>query len=213
MNMSYQDIIEGEQVSVINLGEEENIKTLYNPLYMPIIKILREGYKTFKEIKIEYTKYGSTVPPDKTLYRHLNTLKDAGLVIEIGKRVYKGKAMTEKLFARTAKFFYTSGTAKEEKYKQKMKREAVLLSKLFTLTRKADEDSAKCIETFLNTQNDRHLKIIDDLFTKHPDEVAEIAGSLPHDDLQALVEDYVQINILLNFPEIIDELKKCLGVK
>lgn len=211
--MSYQDIIEEKQVSVINLSDEEKIKRLHNPLYMPIIKILREGYKTFKEIKNEYTKYDSTVPPDKTLYRHLNSLKDAGLVFEIGKRVYKGKSMTEKLFARTAKFFYTTGSAKDEKYKKRIKKESELLSKIFSLTIGADKTSAACIESFLSIQTERNLKCIDDLFTKYPDEVAEIAGNIPHDELQALVEDYVHINTLLNFPETKEELRKCLGIK
>lgn len=210
--MSYQDIIEEKQVSVLNVEPEVKAKKLHNPLYMPIIKILREGYRTFKEIKEEYTKYASTVPPDKTLYRHLNSLKEAGLIIEIGKRVYKGKSMTEKLFARTAKFFYTASKAKGKEHTDRVKKQSILLSKFFALTRDVKEDSVGCIEAFLTKQYSRDLGAIDELFTKFPDEVAEIAGNLPHDDLQAVVEEYVRINIILNFPGIREELKKCLGL-
>lgn len=210
--MSYQDIIEEEQVSVLNVDYEEKVKKLYNPLYMPIIKILREGYRTFKEIKEEYTKYASTVPPDKTLYRHLNTLKEAGLVFEIGKRVYKGKSMTEKLFARTAKFFYTTGKAEGEDFTERIRKQSKLLSKLFVLTKGTKEEHAECIETFLKNQYSRNLGILDELFSKYPEEVAEIAGNLPHDDLQAVVDEYVQFSLILKFPEIREELKKCLGL-
>lgn len=210
--MSYQDIIEEKQVSVLNLDYEDKVKKLYNPLYMPIIKILREGYRTFKEIKEEYTKYGSAVPPDKTLYRHLNSLKEAGLIIEIGKRVYKGKSMTEKLFARTAKFFHTTGKPEGKEHADRVKKQAILLSKFFALTRDVKEDSMGCIEEFLTKQYKRNLEVIDDLFTNFPDEVAEIAGNLPHDDLQAVVEEYTHISIILNFPGIREELLKCLGL-
>ena len=210
--MSYQDIIEEKQESVITLEHEDKVKRLQNPLYLPIIKILREGYRTFKEIKEEYTKYASTVPPDKTLYRHLNSLKEFGLIFEIGKRVYKGKSMTEKLFARTAKFFYTASKAKGKEYTDKIKKQSILLSKLLVLTREVKEDSAVCIEEFLTNLHTQDLEVIDELFTKYPDEVAEIAGNLPHDELQAVVEEYVRINTILNFPGIRDELKKCLGL-
>jgi len=213
LDMSYQDIIEEKQVSVLNLDYDDKVKKLYNPLYMPIIKILREGYRTFKEIKAEYTKYSSTVPPDKTLYRHLNSLKEAGLIFEIGKRVYKGKSMTEKLFARTAKFFRTTDKPKGKEQADRIKKQAILLSKFFALTKDIRKDSTECIEAFLTNQNSRNLEVIDELFTKFPDEVAKIAGNLPHDDLQAVVEEYVHISIILNFPGIRDELKKCLGIK
>jgi len=211
-SMAFQDIIEEKQESVIFIDNEETIKKLHNPLYAPIIKILREGYRTFKEIKEEYTKHASTLPPDKTLYRHLTTLKEAGVVFEIGKRVYKGQSMTEKLFSRTAKFFHTGTKIKDQEYKDRIKKQSKILAKFFGLTNDIQKDSAECIEELLNKVHSCDIQGIDKLFREFPDEVAEIAGNLPHDELQGVVDEYIRLNTTLNFPELKDELKKCLGI-
>ncbi len=210
--MVFQDIIEEKQESVIFIDNDKTVKKMFNPLYAPIIKILREGYRTFKEIKEEYTKHASTLPPDKTLYRHLTTLKEAGLIMEIGKRVYKGQSMTEKLFSRTAKFFHTGTKIKDQEYKDRIEKQSKILAKFLILTYDIQKNSAECIEKLLNKVHSCDIQGIDKLFRDFPDEVAEIAGNLPHDEWQGVVDEYIRLNTLLNFPELKEELKKCLGI-
>lgn len=209
--MTFQDILEDEQESVMFIDNEETVKKMFNPLYFPIIKVLREGYKTFKEIKEEYTKHASTLPPDKTLYRHLHTLKEAGLIIEIGKRVYKGQSMTEKLFSRTAKFFHTGAKTEGQEYDDLIEKQSKILAKFFSLTHNFPEKSAECFEGILKKFHSCDVQGIDKLFREFPDEVAGIAGNLPHDELQGVVSEYIRLNTLLNFQELKDELEKCLS--
>ena len=211
--MAFQDIVEEEQESVIYIDNEDTLKKLHNPLYMPIIKILREGYRTFKEIKEEYTKHSSTLPPDKTLYRHLNSLKEVGLIFEIGKRVYKGQSMTEKLFARTAKFFHTGIKLKDHKRDEKIEKRTKILVKFFNLTHNVPEKSAECLKELLVKANDWDIQGVDKLFREFPDEVAKIAGNLPFDELQGVVDEYIRLSTVLNYPEMREELMKCLGLK
>ncbi len=211
--MSYQDIIEEEQKSVIYIDNEDTLKYLHNPLYLPILKILRLGYKTFKEIKEEYVTHSSTVPPDKTLYRHLNSLKEVGLIFEFGKRVYKGQSMTEKLFSRTAKFFHSAKKMDDDEYDSKIKKQSKILSKFFSLAYNVPDVKAGCLEVLLKKLHSVDLEGISAIFQKFPDEIADIAGNLPHEELQAVVDEYIRLNSVIASPNILEELKKCLDLK
>lgn len=210
--MTYEDFITGKQNSVEFLKDEQAIKTLRNPLYRPIIKILREGYKTFKEIKKEYSKYAN-VPPDKTLYRHLKTLENEGLIFEIGKRVYTDQSMTEKLYARTAKFFHmTEESLESEEREKRTKRRAEIVTKIFELINKTPTISKECVEEIMKKSYAYEKKKIENLFRGFPDELVEIAGDLPADELQFVVTDFTKLSMLIDYPELIEELKKCLKI-
>ena len=133
--METKDVIDKnfKQKPVILINDEEKLHIMSNPVYFPILMSLRDGYKTVKEIEEDYDKYRETVAAkealkkgaktkkeikdyiakqkrsDKSLYRYVQHLIKTKFVVAIGKRVALEKNMTEKLFARTAKFFFVDG--------------------------------------------------------------------------------------------------------
>ena len=134
--MSYKDYKDYERKPV-KVFEDEKLLTIFqNELYGPILEILREGPMTLEEIKKEYPKYSKKTesPPDKTLYRHLKTLKDAGMVVVAGRRVYEKQTLTQKLFCRTADLFYYRPKEISSEEKERTVRYAELLSKVFQAT-------------------------------------------------------------------------------
>ena len=134
--MSYQDITDFKPETVKFLSDPSVLETTRNPLYTPILSILRGGIKTLKEIKEEYKKhsYKKEIPADKSLYRHLKHLKEKGLIAEVGKRVYTDQAMTEKLFGRTAIFFYLRDDEKFDIQSKSNIKRAELLGNIFERT-------------------------------------------------------------------------------
>ena len=123
--MKVKDVIDPnfKQKSVILVEEKRRLDTVTNPIYLPILESLREGYKTVKEIEQDYANFievqvrkqikkdekkvqelvKQRMRSDKSLYRYIQDLVKAGFVVMVGKRI--DKPMIEKLYARTAKLF------------------------------------------------------------------------------------------------------------
>ena len=109
----FKDIITYEPLGLKIVDDEKGLQTLKDPNLYPIVAILREKPMTVKEIEIAYSeeakKHDTHEPKsDKTIYRYLKTLEDAGLVTPAGQRVVIGKTATETLFSRTAHIFLTT---------------------------------------------------------------------------------------------------------
>tara|TARA_B100000287_G_scaffold276734_1_gene260676 strand:+ start:202 stop:852 length:651 start_codon:yes stop_codon:yes gene_type:complete len=105
-SVKFTDIIEFKPELIQVIHDTEISKLIIDDLYLPILKVLRKGPMTVKEIEKEYNKIANSPKSDKTLYRYLKTLQDANLVKTAGQRVISGKTATEKLFSRTAYAFH-----------------------------------------------------------------------------------------------------------
>jgi DNA-binding PadR family transcriptional regulator len=214
LSMEYNDYVDYQPELVLITTGEEKIQILRNPLYMPILAILREGYKSVKEIKSVYSKHTDkeTVPSDKSLYRHLKFLKEAGLVSEVGKRVYKDKNMTEKLFGRTAYFFYTRDITKYDINLDKHKKQGEILGRVLQATLDIPQPSTKCILSIIKVVREIYGEIHDLLFEQKIENVAEYLVDLPLDDLQTVVNDYFLFTLLLKKSEFKKEFEECLNI-
>ena len=109
----FKDVITYEPVGLKIIDDEKGLQVLKDPNLFPIVAILRQKPMTVKEIEIAYSeeakKYDTHEPKsDKTIYRYLKTLEEAGLVRPAGQRVVIGKTATETLFSRTAHIFLTT---------------------------------------------------------------------------------------------------------
>ncbi len=210
--MSYRDITDFEPETVKFLSDPSILETTRNPLYIPIMSILRGGIKTLKEIKEEYMDHSfkKEIPADKSLYRHLKHLKDVGLIAEVGKRVYTNQAMTEKLFGRTAIFFYLKEDEEFDMQSEKNKKQADLLSKIFEHTWKIPKPSVDCILQIMKKIREISRDSHTFLFEEHIEEVVGLLGEIPLEDLRSVVETYIYIDILQNKSKFKKELKDCL---
>ena len=101
-----KDLIDYKPELMKVIRDEEVAKMIMDDLYFPILKVLRNGPMTVKEIEEEYNKIAKTPKSDKTIYRYLKNLQDVDLIRPAGQRVIMGKTATETLFSRTAYAFY-----------------------------------------------------------------------------------------------------------
>ena len=201
-----------ERIKIIR--DKDVIKTLYDPNHGPIIRALRKGPMTVRELEEAYkqeakTKEDLEAKTDKTIYRYLKELKDASLVVEAGKRVKIGKTATESLFSRTAEAFIVH--AIDEKHwdcdegKVLCKTVGLMLAK--SMGEKTLDEN--CLQQFMinldkevNTQMVSVLEGADetllDLFAsidwKHKDKVLSLFGTL---------------SAVIHKPKLIEELKSC----
>ena len=219
--MSSRDIIDYNQASVKFVKDEETIKSLTNPIYRPILLILREGIKTAEEIEEElkskdkYKDISGKTPSLKTIYRHLKTLSDADLVIQAGVRIVDRKEeekppVTQKLFARTAKFFYLDSKSKKTSEPKNIQKRVQILTELFALTQKLDKSANEKLKEIVTDIYTHTTEESDILFKEFPDELAEIAGNLPLEELQLVLEDYMILKILQRGSKFEKELKEIL---
>ncbi|MHA1955059.1 MAG: hypothetical protein ACXAAM_08205 [Candidatus Heimdallarchaeaceae archaeon] len=217
--MNQRDIIDFDQISVKFIEDEEAIKFLHNPIYRPVLRILREGIKTAEEIveelgtKDEYKNISGKTPSLKTIYRHLNDLTSVDLIIQAGVRIIDRKdedkpPVTQKLFARTAKFFYIADKTKQSLEPKKLEKRATILAKLFALTHKVDKSSVEKLKELITELHSFEVEESKNLFGQFPDELAEIAGDLPLEELQHILEDYIILKLLLRSSSYEKQLKE-----
>jgi hypothetical protein len=219
--MNSRDIVDFKQISVKFIEDEDTTKALYNPIYRPLLLILREGIKTAEEIEEEfktndkYKDHSGKTPSLKTIYRHLKALSEAELVIQAGVRIVDRKEedkppVTQKLFARTAKFFYVDAKTQKTQESKKLQNRAEILTKIFSLTHKVEKSTTAKLKDILENMYSYEIEVSDRLFKEFPDELAEIAGNLPLKDLQHLLEDYMILMVLLQSSKYEKDLKEIL---
>ncbi|MHA1212191.1 MAG: hypothetical protein ACTSSH_07000 [Candidatus Heimdallarchaeota archaeon] len=136
--MEVRDVITYNQRIVMKITDKEIAQYFYDKDYGMLLKFLRSGPKTIKEIEGTYLEEGNE-KSDKTIYRYIKTLDELGLVVEAGKRIYtdeNNKNKTVTLYMRTAKVFLdraiemTSEKLKEEKMSRIFKAYKILLDNL-----------------------------------------------------------------------------------
>ncbi|MFW9993965.1 MAG: hypothetical protein ACFFD4_18115 [Candidatus Odinarchaeota archaeon] len=112
-NMTVQDVIQHEPVSMIILDMKTYSKCFFNENLYHVIDILKNGPKTVTEIRDLYpakkiTKTDEAVKKQKkksenTIYRYIKELITAGVVIEAGRRIESGKVSTKILYSLAAR--------------------------------------------------------------------------------------------------------------
>ena len=182
-----------------------------------IIKAMIGKNLTAKEVHALYFNpskeaYDKTI---KTVYRHLEVLEKAGLVIECGHRKPHDSRLTEKLFCRSANIFVLGqGTSKkkwwkEEKGQRIIQRLSVLVPELFETELKDPAAFSDLIEKYL----EQHDGITMELWRKAPNN--EAISKIFHEEnlweIKYLSNLVSTIGVMLRNPEMCDELKNVLG--
>jgi len=210
--MSDRTYSDFKQLAVKIIVEDEALKLLVNPIYSPILLVLREGIKTAEEIeealltKKEYKIVTAKAPSLKTIYRHLKVLTNAGLVTQAGTRG------TQRLLARTAKFFYLKGSEKGHLAPEKIKTKAKLLSMVLQIGLDIPKPPVDCLGSLIEKLYKFEADCGEDLFTEHADEMADFLGDVPLEDLQSIVDTYHTIKLLMRKDEFTEDFKECLKI-
>ena len=229
--MKTQDVIDPDfrQKPVILIKEEEKILIMSNPTYYPILMSLREGYKTVKEIEEDYTKYiikdlhkkgikdekeikeivGKKKRSDKSLYRYIQHLIDAGFVSLVGKRIAMEKTMTEKIFARTAKFFFVDSYYEKKTCENQNCIDS--LAQLLGLVFNVPQPTKSEVKNFLNSMNASSKRITSMLFNEKSEEFVKIVDTLSLTEVTAVIQTLCIIDLVTDskkYVKLIEELGK-----
>jgi hypothetical protein len=210
----YKDFITARPEPILFLTEEQEAVAKEHG---DIIKAMIGKNLTAKEVHALYFNpnketYDKTI---KTVYRHLEVLEKAGLVIECGHRKPHDSRLTEKLFCRSANIFVLGEGRpkkewwKEEKGEKVIQRLSVLLPEFLNSELKDHSEFKKLMEQFL----EQHDSITMELWRKAPENEAifEIFREANLWDIKYLSDLVSTIGLILRNPELCEKFKKLLS--
>ncbi len=147
---------------------------------------------------------------DKTIYRYIKELTDAGLIVESGKRVIFGQTASESLYSRSAKMFllrqHSDDTWKCEECKKTLSK----VSKLIGLSMKIDPPDVDCLSTLMSSIDMFHEDEQIRLFEQYEDEVKEVIKECSFKESNKILELFKILYLLINVEEFNNEIKACL---
>ncbi len=209
-----QDVLTFKPVPVKIIRHEDTLKSIEDPSYYLIIKVLRKGPMTVKEIEEAYNKEAKLADiyepkSDKTLYRYLKHLEKVDLVVPAGKRVVYGKTASETLFARTAIVFITHDEtsnwyATDEGLKivergasglEQLRGTSISISKLSKVMQKLEDMKGEAIEKLIEESEESALEKI---------------TSGDWEDMNKSLGWIKLLNALLDADELLDGLRKSM---
>ncbi len=208
--VEYQDIITIDEIDPVKvIKDKQALELLNDSSYNPILAVLRKGPLTVKDIEKKYNAIADTKKSDKTIYRYLKVLQEAGLVVPAGQRVVIGKTATETLFSRTAVGFLMPSDAPERWNTEKGIKIIEKISKLLALILNKEQLDTLCIKDFMLTIANIQDEEIQGLFSSSDEAIKLIEDS----DFKELGRIITWLGILIAITKkenIQKELQKCI---
>ncbi|MBN2230190.1 MAG: helix-turn-helix transcriptional regulator [Candidatus Thorarchaeota archaeon] len=210
----YEDMIRYEPVPILVLKKEEANQVIWDLNHSAILRILRGGPMTIVEIAEEFNKSAKKDDAIKekaatTIYRYVKTLEDVGLITQAGRRVHYDKNATEILYCRTAKVF--QNMALPTSY-WTSERGRVFYSRLYTAIKgvfegyEADEEMLSDFIVRFERGKEKHFERV--LPRLDENELAHITGG-DWWEIEQTIQYSGLFGLLLNEPEIVEDLRKC----
>lgn len=211
--VEHQDFITTEPEPILFIGRDQ--LKLFEKHGM-ILKALIARPLTVKEIHAIFKDPETQRPTKtiKTIYRHLDHLEAAGLVKVAGHRKPKDSRLVEKLYCRAARIFVTEEEAEGTKW-WRTKQGKALLRNLsivcWEFFQVSEEDTTPFRKLMLEFFVFRE-KTIKKLFRtiQGSESLTELFGRANIDDIKFLVELVGMLGVLVDKPEILDQLRGLL---
>jgi len=212
----YQDVLSFKPTPMKIVRDVKTAKILKDPLYFPIIKALRKGPMTVRELEAAYNVLaadsGTHEPKsDKTIYRYLKVLEDAQLVVPAGQRVVMGKTATETLFARVARAFLIQAPETKPADKEKGRRMVQRIGKLLGVVYGNREPDLACCEKFFDEVEKESKALSEQLLASADEETLELATSGEWEEIDEILGMVTIFGLLLKRPELLGELDRCFA--
>jgi hypothetical protein len=212
----YQDVLSFKQAPIKIVRDTKTAKILKDPLYFPIVKALRKGPMTVRELEQAYNVLAAdseTCEPksDKTIYRYLKVLENAKLVAPAGQRVVLGKTATETLFTRTARAFLIQAEATRPADKEKGRRMVERISKLLSRVYGNREPDLDCCEKFFAEVEKESRALSEQMLASADEETLELAMSGEWEEIDEILGMVTIFGLLLKRPELLGELDRCFA--
>jgi Fe2+ or Zn2+ uptake regulation protein len=207
----YKDYIDDIEIPVIKFLNAEQTKL--SEEYLPIIKALRiNKHMTAKEmhdlyIDEETESHKYTI---KTIYRYLEKLEEAGIVIKSGHRITVGKRLTEQLYTRTGNIFFKA--KKEEVFPEVAEKRKDSIKKLYTVFQEIYDSpliSYKEFEDILLKKFDYEQELNRSVVEKIAENkvLAELYSNMDIDIVNYINDIASSILVLIKKPELIKKIQ------
>lgn len=209
----YRDVITFKPAPVKIIKEKKTISIIFNPKYWTMLIVLRQRPMTVRDLEKAYREAaekeeGLEPKSDKTIYRYLKVLEKAGLITPAGQRLVIGKAVTEKLFSRTADFFLLIENPpnywETRKGKTIARRIGNLLSHLF----EGEEPKQKAILEILTHFDRAREEGLEKLVGSGNRRTLEMISTGSLISLRKIIQYVGIFAALLEKPELLQELQK-----
>ena len=222
--MSSQNFIEFEPAALKVISDEKIIKMLSDPVYEPIIVVLREGPLTVNELTKRYNafvdKRGSNLglspkvlekekKSEMTIYRYLKDLKRVNIVIEAGRCIEPGKKSTKAIYSRTARMFTPKLSLEDLKDSEKIDRHIEILSDLIIMYKADQKLSKSCLRALLRKVVLFSDKEATSIFEKHSDKISALTKDQSFNEMGKILDNLGNLILMLNTHLFEDEMKQC----
>jgi Fe2+ or Zn2+ uptake regulation protein len=211
-NEQFQDAVAYSQKLMKEITDEGTIQLFKDKNLSRVIEFLRthKGAMTVPELEASFKKIDEE-KSDKTIYRYLKKLEDAGLVIQAGKRVFASetKVKTQTLYMRSAKVFYIVKPEDEEETcpeeKKMIEALGISIGKKMNLRLK----SVECLEKFLKRFKAQYSSYPREIIKNAEDEIIHLLEDLDFEYSKSLIEMISLLALLDDRIEWQQELIKC----
>jgi len=207
-----QDVITYKQKTVMALSEEQ-VNLLFSDENLSyIIKFLRSGPRTVKELEKDFTKKG-VKKSDKSIYRYLKNLIEVGMVAKAGKKITSkgaGELQSETIYIRTARMFLTENLRKKM---NSLDEKAVELfyDTIFSLLAGKFKDkmkSDKGVDKLINTLETKKFELVNDVLGNADEETLGKVNKLDWGLLDYLMEYIGWLALSIEF-DVVKEIEDC----
>ncbi|NPD89565.1 MAG: hypothetical protein HGN29_12670 [Asgard group archaeon] len=230
-DLEFRDVINYQEEGVMVIKDPKLTKMVKDDNYYSVLWALRGGPLTVKEISKKYKQFvilkvekmglegekrekkiEECCRSEKTIYRYLKDLLEAGLVAKAGQRVILGKTITENLFSRTARIYLVEET-KEGWWKSDESRNVLeRASRILSLVKHIPPPSLDCLAEIMDELHRANNAVIVKWMDEHYEDVSRIflEGSFNENDKVLAV--LKTISLLLNFDDYAKKAEGCLKI-
>ncbi len=214
------------QKGVWVVEDKHLLDLLTDSAYSPIINLLRERPLTIKELTKKYNEIVKekavklNIPLDafekkmkrseKSIYRYVNDLIDANLVVVAGRRIIADRTASENLYGRTAKIFLMKNLSDDYWDKEEAQPFLDKIARLLAVVLDKPVPSTKCLAEVLNKLDTNRLRDVYKGLEEKYDVVAEILLDATIKEGNRILDTVGMLMRIWNCDEYLDQLKKCI---
>ncbi len=171
-------------------------------------KFSKEDVKLIRDVLLLY-KLDHHKKSDKTIYRYINELTQAGLLIKAGQRVITGKTATETLYARRAKIFLLRQQAHDTWKCNECRSTLEKVGALIGLSKNIDTPAVDNLEKLMSKIDMFHEDEQIRMFEQNEKEVLKIIKDCSFKETSHILDTHKIIYLLMNYQEFKEELEDC----
>jgi len=214
----HQDVISIQPSIFKHITVDSNDPTLRDDNVVFLRTVLRQkGPMTVRDIVEEY-KEENNQKSDKTIYRYLSKLTEAGIVTKVGKRVFideENNIRTETLYGNSAYLYLTASEihpySENAEGAVLLKREPItkvigLFLKKKLGARRFDEE---CLKEILVKRHTNAQEYLVKTVESGDEEIYNLVKELEFYDTGVILEVVAWLGSIMSEPNIVKEIEKC----